>query len=180
MSAAAVQAKWAEGMAHLTFAVDCALTQHLAGRVSLLEHPAAASTATATTTATASGLAQFPHAGAARSRSGSSHQRTPAARPSQSERCAQEAAHYLRCPAHHMRCEFRRHGHGSGVCLQDEDVMGHSVTERRRRRRHTAQNKGIMGLITGPQDELGVTGRRRCRTKASKECRVVVSSSRQW
>ena len=42
MSAAAVQAKWAEGMAHLTFAVDCALTQHLAGRVFLLEHPAAA------------------------------------------------------------------------------------------------------------------------------------------
>ena len=29
-------------MAHLTFAVDCALTQHLAGREFLLEHPAAA------------------------------------------------------------------------------------------------------------------------------------------
>ena len=28
-------------MAHLTFAVNCALTQHLAGRVFLLEHPAA-------------------------------------------------------------------------------------------------------------------------------------------
>ena len=41
MSAAAVQAKRAEGMAHLTFAVDCALTQHLAGSVFLLEHPAA-------------------------------------------------------------------------------------------------------------------------------------------
>ena len=41
MSAAAVQAKRADGMAHLTFAVDCALTQHLAGRVFLLEHPAA-------------------------------------------------------------------------------------------------------------------------------------------
>ena len=42
MSAAAVQAKWAEGMARLTFAVECALTQHLVGRVFLLEHPAAA------------------------------------------------------------------------------------------------------------------------------------------
>ena len=42
MSAAAVQAKRAEGMAHLTFAVDCALTQHLAGRAFLWEHPAAA------------------------------------------------------------------------------------------------------------------------------------------
>ena len=41
MSAAAAQAKRAEGIAHLTFAVDCALTQHLAGRVFLLEHPAA-------------------------------------------------------------------------------------------------------------------------------------------
>ena len=41
MSSAAGQAKRAEGMAHLTFAVDCALTQHLAGRVFLLEHPAA-------------------------------------------------------------------------------------------------------------------------------------------
>ena len=41
MSAAAGQAKRAEGMAHLTFAVDCALTQHLAGREFLLEHPAA-------------------------------------------------------------------------------------------------------------------------------------------
>ena len=28
-------------MAHLTFAVDCALTQPLAGSVFLLEHPAA-------------------------------------------------------------------------------------------------------------------------------------------
>ena len=28
-------------MAHLTFAVDCALTQHLAGREFFLEHPAA-------------------------------------------------------------------------------------------------------------------------------------------
>ena len=35
MSAAAVRAKWAEGMAHLTCAADCALTQHLAGRVPL-------------------------------------------------------------------------------------------------------------------------------------------------
>ena len=42
MSAAAVRAKWAEGMAHLSFAVDCALTQHQARRVFLLEHPAAA------------------------------------------------------------------------------------------------------------------------------------------
>ena len=41
MRAAAVQAKRAEGIAHLTFAVDYALTQHLAGRVFLLEHPAA-------------------------------------------------------------------------------------------------------------------------------------------
>ena len=41
MSAAAGQAKRAEGMDHLTFAVDCALTQHLAGKEFLLEHPAA-------------------------------------------------------------------------------------------------------------------------------------------
>ena len=40
MSPAAGQAKRAEGMAHLTFAVDCALTQPLAGREFLLEHPA--------------------------------------------------------------------------------------------------------------------------------------------
>eukprot|EP00974_Lingulodinium_polyedra_P026632 2568649-Lingulodinium_polyedra.AAC.1 len=31
MTVAVVQAKWAEGMAHLTFAVACALAQHQAG-----------------------------------------------------------------------------------------------------------------------------------------------------
>ena len=42
MIATTVGAKWAQGLDQLTFAVDCALTQHLAGRVFLLEHPAAA------------------------------------------------------------------------------------------------------------------------------------------
>ena len=42
MTNAAVEAKWREGMAHLTFAVGCAIAQHQAGRVCLLEHPAGA------------------------------------------------------------------------------------------------------------------------------------------